>query len=145
RARAAVICEEELGDRKGAVARWNAILDSFPDDREAMEALERNYRALGLFGDLARLYEIRIAQESVAEERRALLLELGKIQLDQLEDEMAAVEAYRRVLELDPGDREAFESLAEIFRTSRRHRELAALCEERIEYVDGRGSAREAR
>lgn len=145
RARAAVICEEELGDRKGAVARWNAILGSFPDDREAMEALERNYRALGLFGDLARLYEIRIAQESVAEERRALLLELGKIQLDQLEDEMAAVEAYRRVLELDPGDREAFESLAEIFRTSRRHRELAALCEERIAYLEGRGAAREAR
>jgi len=145
RARAAVICEEELGDRPGAVARWNSILNSFPDDREAVEALERNYRALGRFADLARLYEMRIAQEASAEERRALLLELGALQLDQLEDEVAAIEAYRRVLEMDPGDREAFEALAEILRSSRRHRELAELHEERVAYLESRGAAREAR
>lgn len=145
RARAAVICETELRDREGAVARWASILASFPDDPEALEGLERNYRELRRFADLADLYEKRIAQEPGGEERRALLLQLGALQLDQLEDEVAAIEAYRRVLEMEPGDREAFDALVEIFGTSRRHGELAALYEERIAYLEGKGASREGR
>lgn len=145
RARAAGIYEEELGDLGAAAARYESILASDPEDREAMEGLERAYRVLGRHRDLADLFERRIASDASPEERRRTLLKLARLQLDELEDEAAAVESYRRILEMDPGDKEAFAPLVLLLESGRRFGELASLYESRIAHEEKKGAQRESR
>src|SRR5690606_33131823 len=138
RARAAAIYERELGDTASAAQRYAAILTSDPADAEALEALERLYRAMGRHRELVALYEQRLGLEPTPEEGRRILLSLAAVQLDALGDETAAIEAYRRVLETDPDDREAFPALADLLRSAHRHGELAELYEMRL----ARGAAK---
>src|SRR5690606_34511026 len=76
------------------------------------------------------------------EESRRALLALAELQLDALEDEGAAVESYRRILEKDPGDKDAFPAPAGSLPSPHRHSELAELYEARLAHGDAKKDLR---
>ena len=100
------IYEEQLDDPEAAIERHAGILESDAEDRDALSALRRLYEATeqseALHGILSRELALVDAAEEVDQaQRTALLLGLGRIELEHLDDVSGAVARFRTVLELD--------------------------------------------
>ncbi|HMA91344.1 MAG TPA: tetratricopeptide repeat protein, partial [Polyangiaceae bacterium] len=90
---------------------WNQVLESDPNDVEALGVLAQMYERSREFEKLATILE-RLAELSTDRaERINVLNKLGQIAGDRLSDDVRAVEAYRALLELVPDDRRAQEQL----------------------------------
>src|SRR5262245_60562377 len=114
--------------------QYLAILDSDPDDAAALAGLvaqapraagdpaslaaladaRRNLRERGRVDVVARLLDVEIGAVAEPSRRADLLLEKGLLLEDDLLDEPAAVECFRQVLTLRPGDETATENLQHI-------------------------------
>ncbi|MCP4920656.1 MAG: tetratricopeptide repeat protein, partial [Proteobacteria bacterium] len=93
-----------------AKAAYLAALDHEPEDREALNGLRRVAEGAedwqGLVGVLAR--EASLIEGTEQADRYA---EIARIWQDKLEDGAVAADSWRKVLDLDPGHREALERL----------------------------------
>src|SRR5690606_3427303 len=84
-------------------------------------AIELRHRAIGLCKDRARIAE--------------LLLEVGGIEESQRRDDAAALEAFQRVLEIEPSAPAALESCARLHRKAGRSQELLDTLRQQAQYV----------
>ncbi len=66
-----------------------------------------------------------------------LLLRLGKLRDENLDDAQGAESAYRRALEADPASPEALEALTQLFKRRGRERELVIPLEQKLEAAAG--------
>lgn len=97
--RIAELCEGRLDDQEGARSWLERILDTAPGYLPALEALERVYRRLRAWSELASLYEQRAV---LAEDARDVALHLhraGSVCEAHMEDLERAADFYRRALE----------------------------------------------
>ncbi|HTJ43734.1 MAG TPA: tetratricopeptide repeat protein [Kofleriaceae bacterium] len=114
--------------------QYLAILDSDPDDTAALAGLaaqapraagdpaslaaladtRKNLRERGRVDVVARLLDVEIGAVQEPSRRADLLLEKGLLLEEDLLDENAAVECFRQVLTLRPGDETATENLQQI-------------------------------
>lgn len=94
---------ERAGDRFGAIAAWREIVDDDDRDAAALGELARLYRGSGLAEDRAQLVDVldRAAQlaEGTADQKR-LRVEIAELEAVG----PRAVDAWRAVVDLDPGD-----------------------------------------
>ena len=124
-------------DAEAAVAAWKQVLQIFPSDGEALEAIGK---LLARQGKVPQLLEVLRKQLAIAEEpaqRAALLLQIGVLQDDHLKDGNGAVASFRKVLELSPGEPVALERMERLCEAQDRWPELADVIAKRIEKVSG--------
>ncbi|HEY4242433.1 MAG TPA: tetratricopeptide repeat protein [Kofleriaceae bacterium] len=129
----AKLAGDRLGDRVTAERAWLGVLDVEAHAPDAFEALAAMYRADGRFTDLRALLERRAEVSLEDGVRKASLLELAALEEDVLGEPAAAVGAYRRVLELDPGYSPAYLALDRLYAAAAQWPELEALLARQVE------------
>ena len=112
------LSEQKFGELEDAVERWGEITMIRPDDREALEAQERIFRSQERWQDLVDLYEMQMngaVDRGDGNSELRLLVQMGEILQEQLDDAMRATEIYERVLERDPNHTRALSALAKLY------------------------------
>ncbi len=109
---------EELEDFEKAEKHYKSILSIKPDFRIAFERLQEIYRNSERWQELAALEERRmedlVDELPAGPEREAKLRELAVLYGQKLDQPYEAMEAWGKVLELQPDDIEAYKALAEL-------------------------------
>jgi tetratricopeptide (TPR) repeat protein len=123
----------KLGDAAGALSYLEQVLRDRPAAFEARQLVEkildipelRSRAAIVLEAvyaerdevpDLVRVLEIHLEFATVADERRDLLRRVAELRDERLRDDPGALEAFARLLPLDPEDTRARQRLLEIAR-----------------------------
>ncbi|HEX9295928.1 MAG TPA: protein kinase, partial [Polyangiaceae bacterium] len=112
--RLASIHEEEFIDHGKAAENCEAILSIDPNMDEALSSLERHYRSLERWEDVASTYERHLRTPVDDRRKIELLLALSKVLLEQIGSPSRALESYERVLSLDPNQATALDALAKL-------------------------------
>ena len=105
---------------------WRQVADHNPDNLEAWTELERLYERAKDWESLAQACQRQIDLSDDANRRLQLLQKLGVLFSDKAKDDSRAVEAWRALLELDPDNRRAQDSLKKLYLASRAYDELEA-------------------
>ena len=85
------------------------------DDVKSIESARKIYRALGDYRAVVRLYELELEGTTEAKRRADLLLGLGRVLAEKLEELDAAAQRLGEVIRLRPRDEKALELLAAIY------------------------------
>jgi tetratricopeptide (TPR) repeat protein len=109
--RLAQINTDVLGRTEEAVASYRQLLELKPGDEEALATLERIFAGAGDYDELLKVFRIRLEETEEVAGQCSLLREMARIQEEGLEDDEAAAETYRKVLDLAPGDSAALTAL----------------------------------
>ena len=86
-----------------------------PEHVRSIESARKIYRALGDFRSVVRLYELELEGTADARRRADLLLGLGKVLGEKLEELDAAAQRLAEVVRLRPRDEKALELLAGVY------------------------------
>ena len=140
------LAEHEMANNDRAIEAYHRVLAVHPNNRLAMDGLERLYRATSRWPSLRDLLDRRARTlGSVAEatpetlaEGRLTLQALADLHLPQgvLADEEALFETYRRLLTCAPDDAPAADYLIVRYRSEGAWRPLASALEHRIESTE---------
>jgi tetratricopeptide (TPR) repeat protein len=107
----AQLWETRGNDELRAFAAVGAAFDLVPEDGETRAELERLAEMLGAWEELSSHYELGIEKASDDVTKRELLVAVAKIYDTKIDDPRRALDAYRRLSELDPTDPEPLESM----------------------------------
>ena len=105
------LCREKLERPADAVAAYEQILQIYPADDDAADALDGLYASSGRFADLADLLERRLGFADDVEAAVAVHSRLGEIYEKELNDTDRAVENYRAALGGNPDHAPAIAAL----------------------------------
>src|SRR5207302_1375618 len=103
--------ETHLGAPEQALLLWRQISRDLPSDQQAHQAIERLLQSAGAAQELVANLEARIAGEKDKAQKRRLLEQLVSRLEEQGSDPARALEAYQRILKIDPVDPKTWESL----------------------------------
>ncbi len=107
---------EKIGDRKGAITRYETLRKQTPGDLQILRALEKLYETEGKHDQyLATLADQAEAAQS-DKERAALYRRLGAEWVDFPGGGPRAAEFLEKLIALDPRSEDAFRSLEQIYR-----------------------------
>ncbi len=126
----AAILEERLGAPSDAIKALDALLrDINPNHLEAHTTLRRLHEARGDFDAAVRIAEreMYLSPEPIRKISRGL--EIGFICRDRLGNPTRALQAFKRVLELDPEQEEAMAAAADLLAKLGRWKEYVAMLE----------------
>ena len=138
---AAKLYDERLGELDRAGYFYQRALTFDPSNKNAGAALASVYARSARWAALLELDRERESFADADEERIAILHEIGRIQVDELQTPDDGVSTYRRILELDPSDVEAVRRVDELLNGAERWEELAAHIEFQIDNAsDARAS-----
>jgi len=132
---------QRLGDGESAEATFRAVLDAESESTEALQYLEHIYRERGEAASLADVIGQRAALSYDAQEKRVCYVEVAMLR-EQLEEVDAAIAAWKEVLDIDEGDREAHGRLAAIYEYSKKWPELIETLELSARYAGDPGEER---
>ena len=110
----AVLQETEFNDKENAVEYYLKIREIDANDTEAIGHLDRLYRDLEQWEDVARLDRERMLASGDPAEQERLQRDLAELYLDKLEDLDNGLRELRAVLKLVPGDETVATRLTEI-------------------------------
>ncbi|HSD22085.1 MAG TPA: tetratricopeptide repeat protein [Anaeromyxobacter sp.] len=132
----AAVHEKRLGQKEMAFLSWCRALAEGPGDADALDAAERLAAETEAHEELAAVLE-QVSEEARGTARARLLLRLGKVRDERLDDLEGAEAAFRRALEADPASPEALEALTELFKRRGRVRDLVITLEQKLEAAAG--------
>lgn len=132
---------EKLGRERNALEAWLRAFEIDPHDIETLKALAHLYRATQSWEDLSltlrRLIEAgHISGEVSEDEMIELYAQLGQLEGDVLGRTDEAVDGWRRVLALAPGDFRALGALEALFTREARWEECIDVLEKRAAVLD---------
>ena len=105
--------EEGMDKPARAAAHYRTVLESFPEDAEALQALERIFLLSEQWDELVQVLEQRRNLAEIGTgEWREISFQMSRIAAEELEDLQRAVSLHKELLETSPGDAEAIESMA---------------------------------
>ncbi len=128
-AKAAAIYEDILDRPSDAMAVHRQVLEVDPDDLESLDRLIELQMRLGRWEELLSTYERKSEVITDGEARKGLFKAIGSVHEDQLDDSERAIEAYQRVLEIDPDDLSALGRLDQLFEKTAQWRDLLQVLE----------------
>lgn len=131
-ARLADIYDMRLGDPNRARRYHEFVLDHDPGATRAFEALESLFTTTDNWQELLALYRKQAERVVVPDRQRELLLNICFIYEEVLDKADDAIEWYVRVLDIDPDDERANESLELLYAQTERWRDLASLLENKL-------------
>ncbi len=124
---------EQLNQPEEAVYHLQRALAIEPDNVEVMVDLERLYREIAAWDELAKILVHRVELSADPDEQMEIWRRLGELYELQMAQVDAAVDAYRHILEIDPSDILAIESLERIFEAYERWRELIEIMRQKAD------------
>lgn len=127
--RAAELYETVLNDTPSAVATYRRIVAIDDGEVPALDALIRLYIANAKWPELLGAYEKKAEVVSDPEEKKRLFFGMASVHESELDDGARAVDAYNRVLELDPTDLVAIQRLDQLYTAQGRWQELLSVLE----------------
>ncbi|TMQ19167.1 MAG: tetratricopeptide repeat protein, partial [Deltaproteobacteria bacterium] len=126
----AAILEDKLGAPDDAIKVLDHLIRELnPNHLEAHTALRRLYEARGDFDAAVRIAEREMYLSPEPQRKIARGLEIGLICRDRLGNPTRALQAFKRVLELEPGEGEALAAAADLLARLGRWREHVAMLE----------------
>ncbi len=129
----AKLYDERLEDRERAAVYYRRALTYDPSNKEAGAALATVYTKSGKWSELLGLDRER---ESFAEddtERVSILHEIARIEVDELGAPSDGIITHRRILEVDPSNKDAIEKLDALLEEAEQWEDLAAHIEFQID------------
>lgn len=127
--RIATIAEEMIGNHAEAIAAWKEVLAENDASVRALRALDRLYVSEGLDTELADNLQRQLDLSGEPDEVVTLLSRLGHLRERRLGDLAAAVETYRRLLDIEPVHAETITALERILPNPSFEQTLAELLE----------------
>ncbi|MFT3922542.1 MAG: hypothetical protein QM778_08410 [Myxococcales bacterium] len=110
-AEVADLATQRLRKPEVCIELWRKVLEYDPANAKAVEALAGLYEKAREWGPLAEVLELQANQLGNDNELVNLLLKLGGLYGDKLNDDRGAVRAFKRLLDLRPDERRAQEQL----------------------------------
>ena len=145
--RAARLYGGRLGNRRAAIDTWKLVLnldvENLETARPASSALEGLYAETGDVAALVKILQQQVRWADGPSERKALLFRIAGLEEKSLGDTAAAVATLRAVLEIDPENRDAIDSLERIFEAGSNHRQRVEMLRRRIDLAQDVGSRQE--
>ena len=105
---------------------WSKVLDYDPDNVTALQELATLYERAKDWENLANVCERQVALIDDVEQKSQVLQKLGVLFSDKAEDAQRAISAWRQLLELEPENRRAQDSLKKLYLSMRAYEELEA-------------------
>ncbi len=135
-AASAKLLESPLGRAAEAIEAWRAALAARPDERDIFLALERLLAGAGRSSELVEILERHLEIAVDGDERKVIAKRIAVLYEDALKESERAVRAWETVLEIDPNEAEALESLAQLHLGAGAFRELCEVYARKIEITD---------
>jgi tetratricopeptide (TPR) repeat protein len=126
---------DKLQRERNALEAWQQALSIDPNDVEALRALADNYRTAGAWEELSETLSrlIDLGQEVLGDdESKDLYSQLGELEGSTLLRTDRAINAWRKVLELDPIDFRALAALETLYTQEARWEESVDVLERRV-------------
>jgi tetratricopeptide (TPR) repeat protein len=140
----AQLYEDAAGELDPAFATLARALKVDPANETTQQQLDRVARATGRFADLARVFEDLATEIEDAGLASALTMTSARVQENDIGNTGAAIALYRKVLEIDPLNLGAAESLERLFRASEAYADLAVILQRKSEIVEEPHDMKEA-
>lgn len=134
--RAAQIEEEVLGDAEAAIATYSHVLSIDDVDMAAMDALERMYVRLSRWAPLKDIYAKKAELAEDPDEKKQVLYVLAQVHDREIGDVGKAIETYQNILDLDPNELPAIQSLDRLYGQAERWYELLGNLERQVELAE---------
>ena len=129
----AALYEDILERPDDAVDVYKRVLELEPSDIEAIDKLIDLYRRGRKFEPLLETYMRKSDLVSNFDEKKDLLMQVGYVYEQDLEDAQRATDTYGRVLEIDPDDGGALGRLEALYRAGSHWHELMGILERKAE------------
>lgn len=123
----------QLEDPRQAFDAFGRALRAMPEHEETLERLEALALEHERFGDLVKLVEELAGESADPALARRLWIRGARMHDAQLAAVDAAVAAYGKVLEQEPGDAEVLDALDELYRRTERYRDLVGVLRRKAE------------
>jgi len=106
---------KNVGDPKTGAGYYERVVERWPEDEEALEALTDIYREISRFEDLVKVLGKRVELAKDNYTRVSLQTKAAEVLEREIRDRDRAIEAYRKVLDFDEEDMNAWASLVRLF------------------------------
>ncbi len=124
RMRAAALAETHLQRVEDSAEHYRQVLVLDAQHLEALDNLERIYNVERQWPELVDILERKFALSEDLETRKDLLFKIATLFEEEMADNAASIDTYRRILVLDDTDREALKALVRLTANEERWEEL---------------------
>jgi tetratricopeptide (TPR) repeat protein len=132
------ILDQELGDRVSALEQFQAAIDIDPSHLPSLEAMKNIHVDSGDFVAAAKMLALQVEHTEKDRKRAALLVELGRVRAERLDDEAGAVEAFEAASQSDPDNEDALLPLVDSYLAHGRYEDAFPLLEVLVQRSDKR-------
>ncbi|NOZ85028.1 MAG: tetratricopeptide repeat protein [Deltaproteobacteria bacterium] len=122
----ALLCTTYLENPEKAIEHYKAVLKADPSNQEAVDSLREYFQAKGDINSAVGFLLKAAENSGLSAQRVSFFKQAAELQHDA-EDLDGAGKSYERILEDDPFNEEAMDSLVEIYRALSLNRELASI------------------
>ncbi len=130
------ICEEKLGDKDRAIETYQKVLALAPSYLPALQNLGRLYFLKGRWDDLIDMYRQEIEVTLDEEQQINLLYKIGQLYEEKLIQEDKAVNVYREILRIQPGNTASLKALERLYTNRRDWSNLIEILRLEAEHVE---------
>lgn len=135
-AQMASIAEQMLDRKSDAMDLWNRVLQMRDDDLQALQQLRRLYIEEERWTDLVGVLEREVELTLLPEEQLPLYQSMGVIWADKLGNDAQAIDAWKKVLDIDPYHLDALIAMRQLYMNAAEYNELANILYRLIEHTD---------
>jgi tetratricopeptide (TPR) repeat protein len=136
--RAARVASAKLHDAAETARLYERLHAVDPTDAETTDTLERHYERAHDLDKLVAMLRTRLSFTAGGEEAIALHLRIAQICEEGLRDADRTIEAYQKILEIAPSNREAIDALGRLYEGTERWAELVEVTRRQIRLVTDR-------
>ena len=127
--------EFQLGQDAAAREVYQRVLEIEPENRAAVGALIDLYSRTAAWDDLVALYLRQADDAGEVDEKKTILFKVCQLLEDVLDDVPRAIETWKHVIELEPGNAQAFRALERFYSARESWPELADLLRDEIRFA----------
>jgi len=133
--RALAKLQARLGEDDEALDSWRKVLTLRPTDSDALDAVARLVAEQGTPQELLEVLRRQLAAAEEPARRAAVLLQIGVLQEEKLQDGLGALATLRRLLDVKPDDSAALSRMDGLCQKLERWPELADVLARRIAFL----------
>ncbi len=130
---AALLEEEVLERQENAIGVYLKILEIDGEDLRSIDALVKLYLGLSRWEELLSVYSKKADLVLDTDEKKLIFYQVGAVYERELSDVRRAIDAYQKVLELDPDDLTALSRLDVLYQTAGNWQELLSILQHEAE------------
>lgn len=141
--RAANLYIDKLSDVESAAARYHDVLAFEPSNMESIDKLIQIYQYTEQWDDFGKILIHKADQLDEGTEQKPLLFQASTVYREFVEMPEAAVEANKKILEIDPVDLDAIQNLEHLYTQLTRWNDLLDIFNVRLDLAEDDNSRKE--